>query len=264
MNTNIVQGVDELITKHLNRVTGGKEDYRRLTTLKEIAAAKDSLQLPELLETLWAQIESNWRNGGSLPGGNENWRFEGKLQLDTENNESEETCLEKGLAIALPRSSWANQIPTSSGLISPASDKKRNIDMAYKNAAGELTLIELKAPKLNAESQQTPVLAAFELVQNAMLLCLARAHRTGPSAINMKDPDVWETAQSVALRVVAPERFYPREWPLHRFEAELNEAISGFKKPNSPQMSFAFRVFDLSAILLREIEHTAAYKRSAA
>ena len=262
--TSILDGTDEIITKHLNQFTprGEKKKFTTKTTLIEVCRVRGELDLLNLLIDIWNQIESNWIDGGRLPGGCDNWRWEPKLYIHAENR-SAETRLEKGLATALPRENWANQVPTSSGLVSSDADHKRNIDLVRWDGIDTVTLIELKAPTAAATTKQTPLLAAFEIVQNALLLCFARAHQESNPPIRIARREIWLHAKRANLRVVAPERFYDPLHSLNWFEQELNRAVSAFRKPNSPEMSFSFNVFDLTAIFHEAVERSRAYPLSA-
>lgn len=240
---NILFGTDEMITDSLNKITLGEEKFTTKTALKEVAGLQVDLKLAALLEKLWDQIEANWKRAGRRAGGSENWRWGFQPDISSK-NPSAETRLEKALAAKLPEARWANQVPTASRLIHPDSDRKRNIDIAHWDGVETVTLIELKVPKPDAKTKQTPLLAAFEIVRNGLLLCLARKYPTQEAGIKITKPEVWRDAKKANLRVVAPNSFYDPQYSLGRFERELNRAVAAFRKPNSPEMSFAFGRFD--------------------
>lgn len=259
---NIIGGTPELITKALGPLTNCAEEFSTITFARKVASFTGDLKLPGLVNDLWKRIEENWKEAGRQPGGAENWRWKPQRYMHPD-NPSEETRLEKGLARVLPEKRWANQIPTSSGLISSTSDKKRNIDLAHWDGAKTITLVELKV------ATNTPVYAAFEIVRNALLLCLARAHQNTPKPILIAEEKerVWTRITKAHLRVVAPKQFYRqldeptlgKHYSLGRFEEQLGDAVSSFGSHHGLQMSFGFRVFDLTDVLLNAIETAHAY-----
>jgi hypothetical protein len=257
---NIVDGTDEIIRDAINALTKGREWFWTKTTLDELSKiAPPDADLEPVILRLWEKIESNWKAVDPINqrgGGASNWRWKLLPSINYEENESPETRLEKALALALKRDRWANQIPTSSGLISSTSDRKRNIDVAHWDGDTTLTLIELKI------ASDTLLFAAFEIILNSLLLCLARKYAT---QIKMVDP-VWSKATKAHLRVVAPAAFYrdgDKARSLGWFEEKLSAAVSGFGSKLPPparlEMDFGFRVFDLSDVLLRSIESAKAF-----
>ncbi len=215
--SNILDGTKERITATLNLLTTGKKEFTTRTSLKEVSGLHGDLKLLDLLQEIWVIIEDNWKRAGRNRGGCENWRWEPQLEINPKNS-SAETRIEKNLAANLPPKHWANQVPTASGLISTRSDRRRNIDLAHWDGVETVTLIELKALATGAKPTQTPLLAAFEIIQYALLLCLARAHQTQQARINIVEPKVWLDAKRAHLRVIAPDRFYDKQFPLDWFE----------------------------------------------
>lgn len=256
---NIMEGTDDRITRVLGRIINCDERFSTITFARKVASFTGDLKLVALVNDLWRDIEENWKAAkaaGCGRGGSQNWRWEPKLSMHP-NNPSEETRLEKGLATVLPKQRWANQVPTASGLIAPTADKKRNIDLAHWDEAERVTLVELKV------ATNTPVYAAFEIVRNALLLCLARKHQ---EEINIARKDVWAKVKEARLLVVAPKQFYDQlnrdgtHYSLGRFEGDLSAAISNFGGDHGfRKMSFGFRVFDLTDVLLNAIETAHAY-----
>ena len=254
---NIVDGTDEIIRDAINELTHGHEWFWTKTTMDEISnISPPESKFEALIDLLWEKIETNWRLAGERGGGDRNWRWAPQLYIDHEENESPETKLEKGLAGVLPKEHWTNQVPTASGLISSNSDRKRNIDLAHWDGAETVTLIELKI------ASDTPIYAAFEIIRNALLLCLSRVH---PEQIKAVDPR-WRRASRAHLRVVAPASFYEESGrcrSLAWFEIELDRAIATFgeKLPEHARISidFGFRIFDLPEVLLNAIESARAF-----
>lgn len=257
---NIVHLTDSLITAAVNSLTHGIKSFESITSAREVSkltrVTHGDLKLIELLEALWRQIEDNWISSGYRPGGDDNWRWK-LMPIIGPKNFSSEKKLEKELANVLPAAEWANQVPTSSGL-SISGDRHRNIDLANWDGVSAVTIIELKVVRPKPD---TPLHAAFEIVTNALLLRLARKHRT---KIKMVQPDKWlRDDLKVHLRVLAPRKFYVG-YALGWFEQELDRAVAAFGKAHALEMSFGFRFFDddptdeksLLSALARKVEWT--------
>ena len=63
-------------------------------------------------------------------------------------NTSPEVMLERSIVRAAS-DNWANQVPTSSGLIGPHADKVRNIDLVQRLDENHFSFIELKVASNN-------------------------------------------------------------------------------------------------------------------
>ncbi len=232
---NIIHQTDPLIDDALKTLTRGKGFRTRTTALDLSQIKKDDMKLSDLIVALWEQIRKNWEDSHCGSGGEQNWRWDLQTEISPV-NDSKETRLEKALAAKLP-SDWANQIPTSSGLVRSGADRKRNVDLAHWNGIDEVTMIELKI------ASDTPVYAAFEIVRNALLLCLARSSGGKIKVVSEKQ---WlRHGLTANLRVLAPREYY-KGFSLGWFEHELNSAVCTFGKTHDIAMNFHFRQFDQS------------------
>jgi len=255
---NLLTGTAAIINQRLTEILGQAARFDTIGTALKLKPPGSGLS--ELIERLWRQMASNWVEAKCRTRGEENWRW-------TQHRETQRTKGEVWLErdfISFCSDSWANQIPTSSGLNAseeivdedrkPAdSDEESggsgegqagNIDLAHFDApAKTLTLVELKVTADN------PVAAAFQITRYALALVLARhVHPRCPFITDSR----WVDAKKADLRVFAANEFYDRakggNYNLDWFEAKLNEAVAKFGVPHELNMSFAFRRYDLSAL----------------
>jgi hypothetical protein len=125
-----------------------------------------------LIGELLARINENWiATDRPVARSCENWRFAKMLAIDADNR-SPEKRLEKAIVLAAD-DSWANQIPTASGLLD-SSGRQCNIDLA-KRQSSEYWLFELKC-----ESDH-PISAAMQH-RTAAIACRYDSPPPSPSA----------------------------------------------------------------------------------
>lgn len=256
---NLLSGTARIINARLAQLIGPEARFDTIDTALKLKPPGGDLH--EVINSLWRQIASNWVEAKCQTRGENNWRW-------NQHRETQRTAGEVWLErtfIRMCSDSWANQIPTSSGLNatdeSVEEDRKPggpeedssgksegqagNIDLAhFDESAKTLTLVELKVMADN------PVSAAFQITRYALALVLARhVHPKCPLITN----ETWIGAKRADLRVFAANEFYdrvkgPRRYDLDWFEKALNEAVSEFGLQHELQMSFAFRRYDLKAL----------------
>ena len=140
----------------------------------------------------------------------------------------------KMLAVGPPTDvSWYNQIPTASGLVSSAFERKNAVDLVCRRKKGTYDLIELKSGANN------PAYAAIEIFKHGILYLLFISNlengklefRPAKTGLPGVDPQELVEAKEITLCVLAPKKFYDR-YRLDWFETELNEGLRSFLKAN--------------------------------
>jgi len=197
----IFDGVGALVDEWLgidDTWAGQPPRYRNRTNfLRLLNAQPNNLYGPELAKRLLDRIASNWQRAHDLaphPPGQQNWRFRKKLKISPK-NESAEKKLEKRIAF-LTGDDWANQIPTSSGLVD-AGGRHCNIDLAHRQGTA-YSLIELKW------RSNTPIYAAVEILSYGLVYLFSRLRR-GQLGY---DGNVVFDATAIHLQVLAPRAYY--------------------------------------------------------
>jgi hypothetical protein len=195
------------------------------------------LDIAALLRVMVGQIEVNWaasprRRAGKRPSP-QNWRFRPMLAIAAHNPSPEKT-LEKAIVATAPDASWANQVPTASGLYEAHRDRHRNIDLVRRRGPGAYDWIELKV------GSDTPSYAATEVLQYAALYTFARRHYTDAERAQHE----LLQAQTIHLRVLAPDDYY-RRGPVTALERSINRGLAAFCAAEALEwtMDFAFLAF---------------------
>ena len=143
------------------------------------------------------------------------WRLRRATDL-ADHNRSREMLLEKAVAMLASHRhmpGWFNQCPVASGIGASARDRRRSIDLVHwdfhwDSLESRLSLVELKW------SSDTPTEAVRQIVRYGAAYLFCRRHKDrlpvgrGPAM----------SATHVALRVVAPRRYYA--------DAELRDCLS--------------------------------------
>jgi hypothetical protein len=146
-------------------------------------------------------------------------------------NARRETLFEKELVKLDQSCTWANQIPTSSGLMKGYRDKKRNIDLGHRVDASWFELIELKI------TDKTPLYAAFQILTYGLLYLFYKEN------FSVKPHNVLLLgAAKIELKVVAPEEYY-QDYRLRWLESCLDDGIRKHCTGRTTQMSFSFERF---------------------
>jgi hypothetical protein len=184
-----------------------------------------------LIEGIYLQVERNWRASavGRSPS-IQNWRFEKQLKIDARNRSPEKT-LEKAIA-ELAGETWANQVPTASGLVNATSDRSRNLDLVCQADPGRFEFIELKL------ESDTPLYAAIEMLEYGVLYLFYRLNFVADARDN-----VLLAAKTVHLRVLAPVAYY-RGYRFEWLESALTKGLQAvIEKRGGPMMDFMFMAF---------------------
>lgn len=183
-------------------------DIEAVGTTSPHYAHKESLRIcsdraslvpnPALIDELLNVLHRNWaptRRHGSPA----NWQWRQRTDFRHAASQLPETILERRF-IASVKQGWANQIPTSSGLVDSAADKKRNLDLMHKPADGHYTFYELKV------ENKHPLYAAIEIFLNSVIYLFSRAHAQEIGYSPVARPVLG--AQVIGLRVLAPISYY--------------------------------------------------------
>ena len=233
----ILDGVYLAIDRWLNIDDIGQSPHHRHKTAWQRLDGKPmgSMDGYQLIAELLAIIESNWRGArtgyGKEPSA-ENWRLVPLLEISKENT-SPEVTLERAM-VALSSDKWANQVPTSSGLCSSTQDKRRAIDLVYKNGLDEYTFFELKIVS------DTPLFAAMEILIYGLLYIFTRQH-IGELGYDNGEKALLK-AQTIHLRTLAPKKFYEGV-DLTWLDNSINAGLAKFLSEQSEmplQMDFGF------------------------
>jgi hypothetical protein len=187
-----------------------------------------------LIGELLARINENWiATDRPVARSCENWRFAKMLAIDADNR-SPEKRLEKAIVLAAD-DSWANQIPTASGLLD-SSGRQCNIDLA-KRQSSEYWLFELKC-----ESDH-PISSAMQILRYGLLYVFWRDHIDELMRSIERPPLL--AATTVHLRVLAPTNYYVvpnAEKPFAWLEGPLSAGIQTVAQERGIAMDFQFDV----------------------
>jgi hypothetical protein len=238
----ILSGVDKIIFEQLNGDEIGKPPhYDKTSFCRSLTdpSLKD-FDVRGLIKRIGAQIVLNYGKPGPARS-KQNWRWEPKRAI-AKSNESQEVRIEKAIVNISPAIwpqvlDWSNQVPTSSGLLGPKSDRKRAIDLVHRWHDGEYVdyeFIELKVGSNN------PVFAAMEVMLYGMLYVLSRDNREEMQYVRELNPLLW--ARDIHLKVLAPHKYYDG-YNLGGFEKALDEALGDFLEGRGFGMDFEFQEF---------------------
>jgi hypothetical protein len=244
----ITDGFNEIKDAHFGLIgcrIGKPPHFQHVRVMKNLCSNPPTTDGEMLAGALIARIEQNWRAGRDeheTAPSRENWRFR-KAGKMSPRNASAEVTFERDLA-GLGGENWANQVPTSSGLLGPHADKRRAIDLVERTGEGEYELIELKI------DSNTPLFAALEILEYGALYVFSRmeakalGYESGFSALL--------EAQCIRLRVLAPRSFYefntnegPSPYQLEWLKRTLQIATRHLAQQigGGFQMDFGFDVF---------------------
>jgi hypothetical protein len=199
-----------------------------VSSLDPAAEGKKVLAAPHfdgrlVCELVFANLERRWRARTRTEGrrpSDENWRWQ-QMPTLSEGNPSPEVSLEK-LLIRTAGDTWANAVPTASGLFD-GGGRKANVDLAHRFGTG-VAFVELKW------ADKHPVYAAFEIVGYAMAWAQARfrAEEMGYATDGTLRPAL--ATDATRWCVLAPASFYAG-WDaeqLARLAASLDQGVNRF------------------------------------
>lgn len=238
MSKNVIDGVNNIIDESLGIThIGGSPHYRHRKSCASLIRSPESFDGYKVICRIYDQLEQNFMRPENrfhtLGPSVENWRFEKKLYLDKSNNSKEKT-LEKNI-VKFGSEDWVNQVPTSSGIISSASDKLRNIDLVRRVEDDVYEFIELKI------DSDTPLFAAFEITINGLIYLLSKRHY---SEKYLADKEIF-LSDKIILKTLAPKSYYSigdLKWLASELNCGLRNLLND-KFSNKVQMNFTFSAF---------------------
>jgi len=231
----ILSGIENHVDEWLKTAPKGKPPYyRHRTAANELTRRNTAITgTSEFLDTCYSQIHNNWLEaidaGYSKPS-RENWRWKRHLNLSPQ-NKSPELRLERAIVNACGEN-WSNQMPTASGLVGPAADKRAAVDLVYRHDSETYSLIELK---VNGDN---PLFAAIEILIYGLLLVWSRNNQHELGYDVQAQPVL--AANNVTFGVLAPSNYY-NDFDLTNFASTLNSSLDQFGQQNKMTLGFEFR-----------------------
>ena len=238
MSESILKGVGQIIDEALglkNCGIGKEPHYKHKTNCRKLSVLPPAtFDATALIKKIYAQVICNWKKGANYEPSTENWRFEGRTNIDV-SNEDPEIKLERAIVSTQtqPPANWANQMPTSSGFVGPRADKHRNIDLIHRCEDGAYEFIELKV------ESDTPLYAAMEILQNAILYIFYRENEQEMKWGSANQKPLLE-ATVIHLRVLAPYVYY-EGYKLDWLEENICNGLKAFLAGRTPKLKMDFR-----------------------
>jgi hypothetical protein len=238
MPESILKGVEPIIDEALglkNCGIGKEPHYKHKTSCRKLSVlAPPTFDATDLIKKIYDIVESNWKEGANYKRSTKNWRFESRTYIDVRNADPE-IKLERAIVSTKtqPLANWANQMPTSSGLVGPREDKHRNIDLIHRCEDGAYEFIELKV------ESDTPLYAAMEILQNAVLYILSRENEQKMEWGSAKQK-LLHKATAIHLRVLAPCSYY-EGYNLDWLEENICKGLKAFLAGRTPKLQMDFR-----------------------
>jgi len=230
----ILTGVGSLVDDWLEINPKGKPPcYRHRSAALELSRRNTPITgTRDFLEGSYAQIHNNWLaaidTGYSKPS-IENWRWKRHLELSPANT-SPELILERGIIDACG-DNWSNQMPTASGLVGPATDKRAAVDLVRRHDSTTYSMIELKV------NSDNPLFAAIEILMYGLLFLWSKNNLEQLGYGEQAQPVL--AANNVTLSVLAPSNYYS-DFDLTILAAALNSGLDEIGKRNGVKLGFEF------------------------
>ena len=231
----ILTGVGRLVDDWLEIKPKGKPPcYRHRSAALDLSHRKTPITgTRDFLEASYSQIHDNWlaaiEAGYSNPS-KENWRWKRHLELSPANT-SAELKLERSI-VNTCGDDWSNQMPTASGLVGHAADKRAAVDLVHRENPTTYSLVELKVDSDN------PLFAAIEILMYGLLFVWSRNNQDRLGYDVRHQPVL--AAEDLTLVVLAPNDYY-RNLNLTNLVLALDNGLAAFGKRNGLNMSFRFR-----------------------
>jgi hypothetical protein len=240
MPMSILAGIGNLVDDWLRVEAKGKPPhYRHRSAALELSRRGLPITgTKAFLSTSYAQIHSNWLaaiDAGYSNPSRENWRWKRHADLSPE-NKSPEIQLECSIVSACG-DNWSNQMPTASGLVGPATDKRAAVDLVHRSDPGTYSLIELKVASDN------PLFAAIQILLYGLLFVWSRDNQE-KLGYDMEVQPVL-AADSVTLSVLAPLSYY-LDYDLTSLSSALNSGLAEFGEGKGVSLGFEFSAADLA------------------
>ena len=230
----ILNGIGHLVDEWLNIEPKGTPPYYRHRAAANSLTRRD---IPitgtrEFLNASYARIRQNWLaaiDAGYTNPSKENWRWKRHLDLGP-GNRSPELLLERAIVNACG-DNWSNQMPTASGLVGPATDKRAAVDLVYRKDSTTYSLIELKV------ASDTPLFAAIEILMYGLLFVWSKENQDD-LGYNLETQPVL-AANTITLCVLAPNDYY-RKFDLTTLASTLDSGLAEFGKQHELELGFEF------------------------
>lgn len=229
----ILKGIGDLVDDWLELDPKGKPPYYRHRVAAKALSQRNSpiTGTRAFLDAAYAKIHENWDTNetGYAKPSIENWRWKRHLELG-EMNVSPELQLERAIVNACG-DDWSNQMPTASGLLGPATDKRVAVDLVHREDATTYSFIELKV------ASDTPLFAAIEILRYGLLFVWSKNNQENLGYYVGAQPVI--TANTVTLGVLAPSSYYER-YDLTNLAYALNNGIAEFGEQHNVTLVFGF------------------------
>lgn len=230
----ILAGTGTLVDDWLKIEKRGKPPhYRHRSAANELTRRTAAIKgTQDFLEACYAQIHNNWLTaieaGYSQPS-RKNWRWKRHLKVSPANT-SPELLLERAIVNACG-DNWSNQMPTASGLVGPATDKRAAVDLVYRQDLATYSLVELKVDSDN------PLFAAIEILLYGLLFVWSKNNQEELGYDARLQPLL--AANTVTLGVLAPTSYY-RDFDLTTLAVALHSGLVDFGQQHGLNLSFEF------------------------
>ena len=243
----IFKDVVDIIDKRLGlKVIGKSPQYGHKESCQKLLEPLVDLGLETLIDEIYEQIKSNWRDSDYHQPSKENWRFEKQKRIGDKNKK--EVAFERAIVnvpaeIWSDAACWVNHVPTASGFVDPDADRHRAIDLVYHRRDDSYDFIELK---VDEESGGTPLFAAIEILLYGILYMFSRekAQELGYDGIELLK------AKGIHLRVLAPTEYYA-PYNLSWLEKSINDGLVSFRSQRKFSFELDFKFETLSLTLTR-------------
>jgi hypothetical protein len=236
----ILAGIGSLVDQWLQIAPKGKPPYyRHRSAALDLSRRNSPINgTQDFLDASYAKIHSNWlaaiETGDSNPS-KENWRWKRHLELSPENT-SPELRLERSIVNACG-DSWSNQMPTASGLVGPAADKRAAVDLVYRENPTTYSLIELKV------DSDSPLFATIEILMHGLLFVWSRNNQELLGYDLTMQPVL--AAKTITLAVLAPCDYY-RDFELMNLVSAIDDGLTEFGRQYSLDLGFQFHEFGMA------------------
>ena len=234
----ILAGIGNLVDQWLRIAPNGKPPYyRHKTAANDLSLRREPITgTSEFLQASYSKIHKNWltarKNTGYFNPSKENWRWKRHLEL-SDANKSPELRLERAIVTACGEN-WSNQMPTASGLVGHAIDKRAAVDLVCRESATSYSLMELKV------DSNTPLFAAIEILMYGLLLVWSKEHVEELDYNVQKQPVLGAT--TVMLGTLAPARYYSN-YNLKNLGNALSNGLLEFGENFGLSLNFEFSKF---------------------
>ena len=230
----ILDGIGSLVDEWLQIEPKGKSPhYRHRSAALDLSRRSSPITgTLDFLDASYARIDDNWRaaiDAGYSNPSKENWRWKRHLDLSPANT-SPELNLERSIIRACG-DNWSNQMPTASGLVGPATDKRAAVDLVYRKDPSTYSFVELKVHSDN------PLYAAIEILVHGLLLVWSRENQEYLRYDTQSQPVL--VANALTLAVLAPEDYYGG-LDLQNLASALDDGLAEFGNQYGLALGFRF------------------------